>query len=219
MLVVPGLMMALASAASADVVYHFQGITNNSATDTAIGEAQLYMTVSDATATVNDGKPYVDFLFENLGPAACSITQIYWDDGSNSVLKSITQLFQSSGVSFKTSGVSPPDLPGGNPIGFSADVAVGPNAPVQPNGINPGEWLRVRFELQSGKTFSSVTSELNPLNPDLRVGIHVQGFASGGSESFVAVPAPTSIAGGAGVLGLMAVGQLFRRRRSSLLIV
>jgi hypothetical protein len=97
MFVVSGLLLALSTAASADVVYHFQGITNNSATDTLIGETQLYMTVSDATAAMNDGKPYVDFLFENLGPAACSITQIYWDDGSNLLLKSIQQLFQSGG--------------------------------------------------------------------------------------------------------------------------
>jgi hypothetical protein len=212
LLIVPGLLCVLASAASADVVYHFQGITNNSATNTAIGEAQLFMTVSDATALVNDGNPYVDFLFQNLGPAACSITQIYWDDGNHPVLKSIKALFHSSGVSFKTSSVSPPNLPGGNPIGFSADIKVGPNAPVEPNGVNPGEWLKVRFRLLSGKTFSSVTDELNPLNYDLRVGIHVQGFRNCGSESFVAVPSPTSFAGGLGVLGLVAAGQWLRRR-------
>jgi hypothetical protein len=94
-------------------------------------------------------------------------------------------------------------------------MKVAPKAPVQPNGINPGEWLKVRFALQSGKTFSSVTNELNPANPDLRVGIHVQGFASGGSESFVAVPTPTSFAGGLAIMGMVGAGQLLRRRRSS----
>jgi hypothetical protein len=201
----------------ADVVYHFEAITNSSATNVAIGESQLSMTVSDATALVNDGKAYVDFLFENLGPAACSITQIYWDDGANAVLGAITALFQSAGVDFKTSGVAPPNLPAGNTVDFTADAAVGPNAPVQPNGVNPGEWLKVRFALLPGKTFSSVTDELNPKDYDLRVGIHVQGFANGGSESFVAVPAPTTLAGGAGLLSVLAVGSELWRRRSALL--
>jgi hypothetical protein len=46
---------------------------------------------------------------------------------------------------------------------------------------------------------------------ELRIGVHVQGFASGGSESLVNVPEP-----GTGVLlGLSLIGVIGQRRRNA----
>ncbi|NUN98546.1 MAG: PEP-CTERM sorting domain-containing protein, partial [Candidatus Omnitrophica bacterium] len=75
----------------------------------------------------------------------------------------------------------------------------------------PGEWLGVGFNLLSGKTFADVLADI--ADGDLRIGIHVQGFRNGGSESFVnngVVPEPATV-------GLLAAGLLSlaagRRRR------
>lgn len=178
----------------------FQNITSNNIGDTAIGKAQLFVDVTDA------GAGQTLFTFRNIGPLASSICDVYFDDGT---LLGIASITGSSGVSF-SQGASPPNLPGGNNIspafqttaGFLADS----NSPVQPNGVNPGEWLGILFNLQNGQGFSGVLNELS--SGELRIGIHVQGFTSGGSESFVNVPEPsTLLLLGAGLIGLGLLGR------------
>ena len=89
--------------------------------------------------------------------------------------------------------------------GFSADS----NPPAQPNGVNPGESLTITFNLLAGVTYADTITALNTPGDHLRIGIHVQGFGNGGSESFVNnTPAP-----GAAGLGLMAAALVSRRRR------
>ena len=57
----------------------------------------------------------------------------------------------------------------------------------------PGETLGVVFSLRAGGSHADVISELG--DGSLRIGIHVQAFASGGSESFVnTVPDPSPAA-------------------------
>ena len=76
-------------------------------------------------------------------------------------------------------------------------------------GVNPGESLGILFDLQPGSAFGDVLAQL--VSGELRIGIHVQGFASGGSESMVNVPEP-----GTGVLlGLGLVFMLAPRRRKA----
>ncbi len=173
---------------SAQVTYNFENITNNSATNAAIGESQLFMDVSDA------GSGQVLLTFRNIGPEASSITDVYFDDGA---LLSMAAIDNSAGVQF-SQGATPSNLPGGNSItpsfittsGLSADS----DAPIQSNGVNPGESLGIKFNLQSGSTFNDVLSGLD--DESLRVGIHVQGFADGGSESFVndgVIPTPGAV--------------------------
>jgi hypothetical protein len=206
------LLLGVAGPVLADSVYGFFNITANSVADAAIGEAQLSVTVSDP------GAGQVLFRFDNSGPAASSITDVYFDDGT---LLGIASLSDSgAGVAFST-GSSPPNLPGGNSMsepfettaGFSADS----DPPVQPKGVNPGEWLEVLFDLLPGMSFGDVIDALEQGAGDggLRIGIHVQGFASGGSESFVntpMIPLPPALL--LGLSGLSGLGLVRRVRRT-----
>lgn len=159
------------------VTYGFSNISANDVNDAGTGEAQLSVDVTDA------GNNQVLFTFNNAGPEASSITDVYFDDGH---LLGIAIIESSSGVSFSL-GAAPGNLPSANSIdpafettaGFSADS----DPAAQPNGVNPGEWLKVYFTLKNGHDFNTVIADL--ANGMLRIGIHVQGFEGGGSESFV----------------------------------
>ncbi|MDY6837240.1 MAG: PEP-CTERM sorting domain-containing protein [Thermodesulfobacteriota bacterium] len=188
------------------IPFGFNNITNNKATDAAIGEAQLWVDVTE------DAGGGALFTFHNTGPAPSSICDVFFDDGTLLGIASIDN--SSSGVSF-----SNPDnsevLPGGNTLfppfvttaGFSADS----DPPKQPNGVNPREYLGILFDLQDGGEFSDVLAEL--ASGELRIGIHVQGFDSGGSESFIndpgsPVPEPaTMLLLGSGLVGLAGFGR------------
>lgn len=202
------LAAVLATAGSVHAAtYSFEAITNNNAVDVAIGEAQLSVDVTDPLGANN-----VLFTFKNTGPFASSITDIYFDDGTLLALSTITN---GPGVDFSV-GAAPGNLPGGNALspafnntaGFASDS----NPPTQPNGVNPGEWVSILFTLQSGQEFNTVLDDLQ--SGALRIGIHVQGFATGGSESFVhtsPIPEPEIYAMLGLGLGLM--GWVGRRKK------
>jgi hypothetical protein len=167
------------SSAHANVYSFSSNCSNNLAGDVLIGQNQLNVDVT------NPGANQVLFTFTNTGPSASSITDIYFDDGSLLGIASIVESPPS--VDFGI-GASPPNLPDANncpgpdfatTAGFSADS----ESPTQPSGVNPGESVGILFNLQAGKTFADVINDLN--SGALRIGIHVQGFASGGSESFI----------------------------------
>jgi hypothetical protein len=202
-LVGSGLLASVSSATT----FGFGCITSTSLVNCAIGAAQLSVDVT-ADPDVNQ----VVFKFNNIGGAAASITDVYFDDGTLlgiAALRdrddSITDLggYGDAGVDF-SQGASPPNLPGGNAVNFhvTAGFLADSDAPVQSNGVNPNEYLQIVFNLQSGKTF---TDTLNALalgagTGGLRIGIHVQAIGTGGSESFVnAVPEP-------GTFALLALG-------------
>ncbi len=181
-----------------------ESCTNNNAGDVVIGMDQLFVEVIDAGAGI------VDFKFTNAGPLASSITDLYWDDGS---LLGIASVVSGPGTDF-SQGASPGNLPGGNDCdpafvttaGFSADS----EPPAQPNGVNPGEYVTIRFNLIGGGTFADVIDEIS--GGTLRIGIHVQGFSSGGSEGFVFCPDPVPAPAAFGLLGILGVAALRRRR-------
>ena len=203
------------------VTYGFSNISANDVNDAAIGEAQLSVDVTDA----GDGK--VLFTFNNTGPEASSITDVYFDDGH---LLKIATIESSSGVSY-SQGAAPGNLPSASSIdpafettaGFSADS----DPAAQPNGVNPGEWLKIYFDLKlATQNYNTVIEDL--ASGALRIGIHVQGFEGGGSESFVhcidcgTPPCEDCDGGGTGVpdattslmlLGMALMGvEGFRRR-------
>jgi hypothetical protein len=183
-----GLALALCAALgvgtpAAALTLGFGCITNNLAGDCTIGEAQLEVEV-----TAGPGANQVSFKFTNSGPSASSITDVYFDDGT---LLGIASIVNGAGVDF-AQYASPPDLPGGNSISPPFQVTAGfladSNPPAQPNGVNPGEMLTIIFDLQGGGVLQDILDELG--DGTLRIGIHVQGYSSGGSESFVNVPEP-----------------------------
>jgi len=195
-----------ASPASAEI-YGFGCITGNSATDCLTLERQLRMEVTAGDAD------FVNFRFTNSGPAASSVTAVYFDDLLPALLGSPSMISDSgSGVSF-SSGCAPGNLPGGNPYGFTTSYCADSDRPTQPMGVNPGEWLNIAYTLQAGTTLQDVIGALD--NGSYRVGLHVQGFSGGGSESAVAthrVPEPTALMFvGTGLL-LAPLGRRLRRR-------
>jgi hypothetical protein len=193
----------LQAAPASAVLIGFDCLTNNIAGDCAIGEAQLFVDVTDA------GGGQVSFLFTNTGADLSSITDVYFDDGT---LLGIATIDESAGVSF-SQGASPPDLPGGAeaspPFQVTAGFLADSDPPAQPSGVNPGEWLEIVFDLGGGGTFADVLAELT--DGTLRIGIHVQGYQSGGSESLINVPVPEP-----GTIALIGLGlaAIARRRRA-----
>ncbi|SCY18641.1 PEP-CTERM sorting domain-containing protein [Nitrosospira sp. Nsp13] len=216
----PGLLFALAISvyqplghAAVSTSYSFANITHSNAGAEADGEANLNVEVIDL------GGSQVRFTFTNTSTS--SLADVYFDDGT---LLGIASISSSSGVSF-SQGATPLNLPGGNTVspafvttaGFLADS----DAPVSPNGVTQGEWLSIDFNLTAGQTYSNVISALalpnNGGDGDLRIGVHVQGFAAGGNESFINIASPipepeiyAMLMAGLGLMGFMA-----RRNKTS----
>jgi len=171
--------------ATAEQWYSFNiSCSNDNAANVATGAAQLFVRVTEGP-----GANQATFRFINTGPNASSIADVYFDDGSLLGLASITD--SGAGVDF-SQFASPPNLPAGHDCTPDFDVTAGfladSNPPVEPNGVNhPTEWLDITFNLQGGQAFDDVVAELS--TGALRIGIHVQGFANGGSESFINDPA------------------------------
>lgn len=205
------LLLRFSAPASADV-FEFGCITLNSPSDCAILQAQLRMEVTAGTIS---GANAVNFRFTNSGPASSSVTDIYFSDLLPAILGTPLLITDSgAGVSFR-SGCNPGRLPGGQPYGFTSSYCAESTAPTQPMGVNPGEWLNIGYTLLGGATLQDVVGAI--IEGDYRVGIHVQGFAGGGSESAITahrVPEPgTLLLLGAGTILLPLTRRLRVRAR------
>jgi hypothetical protein len=212
-----GMTLSSAVFAVASTTYGFVGVTNTNAANVATGMAALSVEVIDLGYSASAGYNQVGFKFTNN--SISSLTDVYFDDGTLLGIASIVD----SGASVSFSQLaSPSNLPGGNNLtpafvttaGFSADS----NPPVSPNGVTAGEWMTITFNLQGTNNYASVISALALPNSggagDLRIGLHVQSFSNGGSESFVNVPTPVPEADTYAMLlaGLGLVGFAVRRK-------
>jgi hypothetical protein len=177
--------LLLLPATAAAETYGFGCITGNNLGDCAILEDQMTLEVTAGdSGTVN-------FRFANSGPESSSITHVFFSDLLPALLGLPSVITSSSGVSFGA-GCSPGNLPGGTSYGFTTSYCADSNSPVQPNGVNSGEWLNIAYTLQGGATFDDVIGAIE--SGDYSVGIKVQGFETGGSEGAIAhVPEPSSL--------------------------
>jgi len=217
--------LALIPAAAEAAPYTFSScISSNNSGLCASLPSQLKVDVTAA------GSGYVDFKFTNDiagGGIASSITALYFD--ATGFLTSISVLGESAGVDFKTTRVSPPDVPSAN--GADPDFVVTEPlkadtvSPTSPNGINAaGEYLTLRMAIAVGKTFDDVKAALD-LGPTtdagIRIAAHVQAIGTGGQSDSViccsavggppppSIPEPATLA----LFGLTALGTAYRVRQ------
>ena len=199
------LISLLVSAPAIAVLYSFYHIVEegdgpSELANGTIGETQLSLDVTEYNPN------QILFTFANSGPDASSITNVYFDD--DVPLLDFADTFIYTGTVAYSEGAAPPILPAGNLVSFTTNYAYDSDPKVQPNGVNPEESLGILFNYV-GVDFGTVLAALNAGTMD--IGIHVQGFADGGSESFVTtapVPEPATILLiGTGLVGLVATGR------------
>lgn len=215
------LLVILSTEVQADL-YSFVSISDNEAVNAAIGALQFSVDVTDYEPT--SGLNQVLFTFRNDGPEDAVITKIYFDDDAD-LLASLHTIFDDPGVYFGQD-VKPKNLSAGMgldpPFVANTDLSVESkkggeknNTSHLKNGIDPGESLRLVYDITDGDDFADVITALDlgltyPVPPgSLRIGIKGQGFDyNDGSESFVHTPAP-----GAFLLGSIGIGMVIGRLR------
>ena len=229
-LIVMAMLLVLAAfttPAMANVTYSFTHVVEDGdglgqILDGQIGEAQLFVDVSQPFGG-SDQRTL--FTFRNTGPEPCFIGGVYFYDG---VLLSIAALIDNDEtvsplvgdplVDFEENAINDPNKlkgPGGIKKLVSGFEMVGQPDADSPgtlkDGVDPGEYLGVLFNLEPGATYTDVLFGLD--NGQVFIGLHVQSFDDGGSEGFInngVIPAPGSIL--LGSIGVCLVGWLRRRR-------
>lgn len=199
-------------AAATSTTYGFYGITENDPLGGAVADGEANLTVE-----VVDLGTQVQFKFFNNSTS--SLTDVYFDDGT---LLGMASIDSGTGVSFSQIA-SPGNLPGANlaspPFVTTADFSADSNPAVSLNGVTSGEWVAITFDLINGKSYVDTLAALSTPNADgsydLRIGLHVQGYDGGYSESFInnPVPVPEAETYAMMLAGLGLVGWAARRRR------
>jgi len=196
-------LCASASLLQAGYVYPLEVITNNGIYYDS-GDLDLYVVVSDGAAG------QVDFIIYNESLVESSIARIYFDDNS---LLGVAGITEGDGTSFGQPG-TPSNLPGGNSLEpqfvTSEEISFDGDSPSPHNGVNPGEWLQITFNINGG-TFAAVIDGLN--TGAIRIATHVIALPDGSSESAVTVPEPVTVCLlGLGTLVLLRRRTAFNRR-------
>ena len=183
----------------------FSCITNNDAGDCAIGTTQLSATV------VQSGGDAV-LMISMTGPQAGVVEQIFIE--SSFVTAISFQASTATGVVAFGTGQVGGNLPGGAMVGFDEVFNIAADNPAPSNGI--GRHPQDDVSPQTAAFLLSLTGgDFSDLLTDLRIGVHVIGYSSGGSESFISTPIPepgTFALLATGLLGLATAGRRNRLR-------
>ena len=149
----------------------------------------------------------VDFKFINASSGVnVFMGAIYFDFLNANLFTSLNQTASVGTVSFTGITPSTQNFPEGNAINFSTD-AFGDRNGGSENGISIGENLVLTALLSPGADINSLMQA-----GGLRVGLHVQGYRSGGSDSYVTTPnaVPLPAAGwlfGSALLGFIGLSR------------
>jgi hypothetical protein len=158
---------------------------------------------------VKDEESGITFTFYNNVGIQSSVTDIYFDQGSLDLFSGFTMI-DSFGALFSPTA-TPGNLPGGSAIGFSADYSFDSSGNPT-NGLDASTDY-VTFLATVGADYTSYDDFITALlNGDARIGLHIQGYEDGESDSYVSqVPIPA-----AGILfasALVAAGVFGRRKK------
>ena len=125
----------------------------------------------------------VDFKFTNaLGGVDVFVGAIYFDFLNANLFTDLDQTNSFGTVSFTGITPSKKNFPEGNAINFSTD-AFGDRNGGSENGISIGENLVLTALLSPGADINALLQ-----SGGLRVGLHMQGYAPEGSDSYVTTP-------------------------------
>lgn len=167
-------------------VFSFYAITSNDSSGYAqfTGESQLYM---DVTLL---GTGQASLVFTNAGPEDSVVSRINFDFVPELGLN-LEAINDGNSVEFRTSPTNPGNLPGGQRLdnAFVSDLSVAAKNPGPKNGLNPYDSVELVIGYDdSFDLFGALENE------NLRIGLHVQSFTGGYSESFVnVIPEPGAV--------------------------
>lgn len=198
------LAMMLVMSSSQAITYSFTQVEN----DGWNIESQLSVEVLDTV----DG---VTFTFNNNVGTISSVTDIYFDQGATDWFSGFTIINQIgtdfSPLTFDTTTASPANLPGWSGIGFSADYSVDSGGNPT-NGLdNSGDYIT--FLATAGTGFTSYWDLIN--DSDFRMGVKVQAYADGASDSYVTVN-PIPVPAAAWLFGTALFGFFAASRRKKI---
>ena len=164
----------------------------------------FYVDVIDA------GTGKVDFEFHNTSKMDSTIARVYFDDLDDGLLADFADTPNNPdngpGTIFHWDA-TPGNLPAGHPLtpSFDADFSAGADPSPAQNGIDPFEWVKITFDIESGHAFSDVINQMN--DGTMRIGAHIISVGREEVSVSAVTPEPATII----LLGLGALSLLRKR--------